>query len=111
VVDTYAAQHAGGTTRTITVAFGLTGLYLALEKGYTGRQVQRAHMQIAKIQKDWPRLQPPAMPAECTVLDVLHAPEGPKRDRMIRQWMAAVWESWADRQEWVRETTDALMRR
>ncbi len=55
VVDTYAAQHAGGPTRNITVAFGLIGLYLALEKGYTGKQVQQAHMRIAKAQKVWPR--------------------------------------------------------
>ena len=54
-VDAYAAQHAGGTTRTITVAVGLIGLYLALEKGCTGKQVQRAHMRIAKICKEWPR--------------------------------------------------------
>jgi hypothetical protein len=33
VVDTYAAQHAGGPSRSMTVAFGLIGLYLALEKG------------------------------------------------------------------------------
>jgi hypothetical protein len=56
VVDAYAAQHASGTTRNITVAFDLIGLYLALEKGYTGKEVQNAHMQIAKIRKDWPRL-------------------------------------------------------
>lgn len=33
VVDTVAAQHSGGPTRNITVAFGLIGLYLALKKG------------------------------------------------------------------------------
>ena len=51
VVDTYAVQHAGGPTRNITVAFGLIGLYFALEKGYTGEQVQQAHMRIAKVRK------------------------------------------------------------
>ena len=70
-VDAYEAQHAGGQTRNITVAFGLIGLYLALEKGYTGKQVQQAHMRIAKIRRDWPRLEPPARPAGITVLDVL----------------------------------------
>jgi hypothetical protein len=30
---------------------------------------------------------------------------------MIRQWAAAVWENWADRQAWVRETTDGLLNR
>ena len=111
VVDTYEAQHAGGKTRNITVAFGLIGLYLALEKGYTGKQVQRAHMQIVRVRKDWPRLEPPARPASLTIMDVLKAPDGPEKDGMILRWMAAVWESWADRQVWVRETTNALLGR
>jgi hypothetical protein len=29
-VDAYVARHSGGTTRNITVAFGLIGLYLAI---------------------------------------------------------------------------------
>jgi hypothetical protein len=110
-VDAYEAQHAGGTTRNITVVFGLIGLYLALEKNFTGRQVQQAHMQIARVRKEWPRLEPPATPASLTVMNVVKAPDGPERDAMIRRWMAAVWESWADRQAWVRETTDALLSR
>jgi len=110
-VDAYEAQHAGRATRNITVVFALIGLYLALEKGYTGKQVQRAHRQIAKIRKDWPRLEPPRTTAVITIMDVLKAPDGPEKDAMIRQWMRAVWESWADSQEWVRETTEGLIGR
>jgi hypothetical protein len=110
-VDACAAQHSGGETRNITVAFGLIGLYLALEKGYTGKQVRQAHMQIARIQKDWPRLEPPVRPAGITVRDVLRAGTDAEKDAMIRRWMAAVWESWEDEQEWVRETTDGLLGR
>ena len=58
VVDAYAAQHTGERTRTITNVFALVGLYLATEKGYTGKQVQKAHMKIARVRKDWPRLEP-----------------------------------------------------
>jgi len=79
VVDTYEAQHAGGPTRTITVAYGLIRLYLAVEKGYTGRQVQLAHMRIAKVRKVWPRLEPPGQPALLTVMDVLCS--GPDADK------------------------------
>ncbi len=110
-VDAYAAQHAGGRTRNITVAFGLIGLYLALEKGYTGKQVRRAHMQIARIRKDWPRLEPPVHPAGITVADVLKAGTDAEKDAMIRQWMTAVWASWADRQGWVRGMTEELLNR
>ncbi len=109
VVDAYAAQHAGGKTRNITVAFGLIGLYLALEKGYTGKQVQEAHMRIARIRKDWPRLETPRTLASITVMDVLKTQDGPKKDALIRKWMAIVWENWEASHAWVRETSDALL--
>ena len=109
VVDTYEAQHAGGPTRTITVAFGLIGLYLAVEKGYTGRQVQLARMRIAKVRKVWPRLEPPGQPALLTVMDVLCSGPDADKDRMVRKWMTVAWESWADRHDWVRTTTEELL--
>jgi hypothetical protein len=109
VVDSYAAQHAGGPTRPITIAFGLIGLYLALEKGYTGRQVQKAHMKIAKIQKDWPFPEPPHRHAGLTVIDVVLEATDNKKETSIRKWMESVWEIWEERHEWVRVTTDELL--
>lgn len=44
-------------------------------------------------------------------MDVLRAGTDKKKDAVIRQWMAAVWESWADRQVWVRETAGGLIDR
>jgi hypothetical protein len=109
VVDTYEAQHAGGQTRTITIAFGLIGLCLAVEKGYTGRQVQLAHMRIAKVRKVWPRLEPPGQPGLLTVMDVLCSGSDADKDRLIRKWMTAVWDSWGDQHDWVRTTTEELL--
>jgi len=109
VVDAYTAQHAGGLTRPIAVAFGLIGLHLALEKGYTGREVQKAHMKIAKIKKDWPFLEPPVRSAVLTVTDVLREETERQKDAMIRKWMEAIWEIWEDRHQWVRATTDELL--
>ena len=108
VVDAYAAQHAGEKTRGISVVFGLIGLYLALEKGFSGKEVQRAHMRIARKKRAWPDLAPPVHPAGVYVTDVLAAPGDPEREAMIFRWMAAVWESWQDRQAWVREITAEL---
>ena len=108
-VDAYEAQHAGGNSRPIAVVFGLIGLYLALEGGFTGKEVQQAHMRIAKLRKDWPRMEPPKLRAALTVADVLAAPEGPERDALLMQWAATVWAIWEDRHAWVRETTDALL--
>jgi hypothetical protein len=108
--DAYAAQHSRGKTRNISVAFGLIGLYLALEKGYTGKQVQQAHMQIARLRKAWPRLEPPVLSAGMTIKDVFQAETDAEKDAMIRRWMEAVWSSWEDRQVWVREMTEGLIR-
>ncbi len=108
-VDAYEAQHAGGRTRPITAVFGLIGLYLALEKGYTGRQVQLAHMKIASRRKDWPRLEHPARMAELTVLDVLMAKTDEEKETMLMKWAASVWDIWEDRQPWVREITDKTL--
>src|SRR5512141_1801944 len=71
VVDAFAAQHADQHTKPITVAFALAGLYLHLEKRYSGRQVQLAHMQMANKRKQWPRFALPGTTGEVTVADVL----------------------------------------
>ncbi len=40
IVDAFAAQTADEHTRPIKLTFALAGLYLHVEKGFTGRQVQ-----------------------------------------------------------------------
>ena len=95
IVDAYAVQHAGAESKPIAIVFGLMGLYLHLEKNFTGRQVQRAHMQMARKRKHWTA---PAMPerrrAAVRIADVLAAAPGPERNAMIRRWCEAVWRDW-----------------
>lgn len=47
-VDAYCAQHTGPNTRPIATAFALNGLYLVLERGFTGLQVREAHGYLAE---------------------------------------------------------------
>jgi hypothetical protein len=108
-VDAYGAQHGGENTRPITVVFALAGLYLALEKGYNGKEVQAAHMRMARVRKDWPRLEPPEHPAKMTVLDVLREDTDEEKDAMIRLWMASVWHSWEYLHPEIRELTNSMM--
>ena len=108
-VDAYEAQHGGGNTRPVTVIFGLIGLHLALEKGYTGKEVQAAHTRIGRVRRVWPRLEPPARPAGLTVVDVLRADTDEKKDALIREWSESVWQSWEDLHPWIRETTSNLL--
>ena len=95
VVDAYAAQHANEQTKPVSVVFSLVGLYLFLEKGFTGRQVQQMHMRLAKRRKQWPRLPVPSGPrGAVTVAEVVAAPPGAARDEMVRAWCESVWKTW-----------------
>ncbi len=95
VVDAFAAQHATDASKPIGVTFALAGLYLHVEKGLTGREVQRAHMAMAKQKRDWPRFVLPANRGDVTAVDVLAAREGPDRDRAIDSWCKSVWSAFA----------------
>jgi len=97
-VDAYGAQHAGESAKPIAAAFALVGLYLAAERGYTGRQVQQAHMELAKKagkEFAWPRFEPPERTWAVTVAEVWNAEAGEKREKMIKTWAETVWRGWA----------------
>ncbi len=94
IVDAYAAQHADDNPKPIKNAFALAGLYLMLEKEYTGKQVQDAHVRMSNHRKDWPHFSTPAKKATLTVHDALKTPPGSERDAMIRKWCAEVWSIW-----------------
>ena len=73
------------------IVFSLLGLYLHIEHGYTGKQVQRAHMQLARVRRAWPSMPLPAQRGDITVHHVLAQTPGPSRDAMIEQWCRSVW--------------------
>jgi len=90
-VDTYAAQTADGRTKPVKITFALVGLHLMLENNFTGRQVQRVHMALAKRTRLWPSFPLPHDRGVMTVHDVLAAAPGPRRDAAIRAWCRSVW--------------------
>jgi hypothetical protein len=109
VVDAYGAQHVRQTKSTIGAAFALTGLYLAVERGFTGRQVQKMHMLMANRSKEWPRFKPPPNVGATTVADVLAVEPGRQRDEAIMSWCQSVWAAWASDQERVRSMVDPFL--
>ncbi|MCZ7381786.1 MAG: DUF5946 family protein [Candidatus Methanoperedens sp.] len=96
IVDAYAAQHADEKSKPITVAFALIGLYLHIEKHYSGKEVQKAHMRLAKKKRQWPVFDLPEHRGNIGVSDVLRAEVGLPRDRAINEWSASVWEAWSE---------------
>jgi Family of unknown function (DUF5946) len=91
IVDAYQAQTANENTKPIAITFALAGLYLYLEKNYTGRQVQLAHVKMSTNKKVWPKFELPNQRGAITISDVLMAAAGQERDLMIKECCAAVW--------------------
>ena len=96
IVDAFGAQRATVKTKPIRLAFALIGLYLHIEKGYSGRQVQEAHMRLARGRRTWPTFKLPKYRGDVTVSDVLAAPPGPERDAAIETWCRSVWEAYRE---------------
>ena len=96
VVDAFAAQHADENSKPIGLTFALVGLYLHVERRFTGRQVQRAHMTLARRKRSWPRFPLPADRGAITAVEVMAAAGGEARDRAISEWCAAVWQAFRE---------------
>ncbi len=96
IVDAFGAQRATAKTKPIRLAFALIGLYLHIEKGYTGRQVQRAHTQLARGKRTWPTFKLPEYRGDVSVSDVLAAPPGAERDAAIEEWCRSVWNAYRE---------------
>ena len=106
-VDAYRLQHVDENTKPMSIAFGLISLYLHIEKGYSGKQAQQAHMTLAKRRKQWPAFRLPAERGTVTVGDVVAAPPGQERDAAIERWCASVWAAWSGSHEQVRNLVQA----
>jgi hypothetical protein len=109
LVDGYGAQHVRQSQSTIGAAFALAGLYLAVERGFTGRQVQKMHMLMGRTSKRWPRFEPPEDVGPLTVANVLAVAPGPGRDEKLMEWCASVWSAWSSEHGRVREMVDIFL--
>jgi hypothetical protein len=107
VVDAFAVQTASDESKPIAVVFGLIGLYLHVEKQFSGRQVQKVHMELGRRKREWPGVQLPEHRGSITVADVLAISAGPERDTAIDNWCENVWTAFAAN----RQTIDALLRK
>jgi hypothetical protein len=103
VVDAFAAQTADENTKPIKITFALLGLYLHIEQGFSGRQVQRVHMKLGERKRQWPVISLPVDRGSMTVFDVLAVPEGTDRDRAIDQWCRSVWTAFHDSRQTIIE--------
>lgn len=96
VVDAYAAQTATPDAKPMGLVFALVGLYLHVERGFLGNQVQRVHMHLAKARRQYPQVRLPASRGAITPVDVLKIPAGAERDAAIDRWCGSVWEAFRE---------------
>ncbi len=101
VVDAFTAQHADDHTRPIALALALAGLYLHYEKGYTGKQIQRIHVDMAEGKKLWPRFVLPKDRGSIGIRDIMKIDPGSKRNHMIEMWGLSVWHAWRENRQLV----------
>lgn len=98
VVDATAAHQADAGTSPLKLTFALVGLYLHVERGFTGRAVQLAHMELARDKRPgkppWPSFALPATRGTITPAQVLAAPPGAERDAAIDAWCASLWQAY-----------------
>jgi Family of unknown function (DUF5946) len=90
VVDAFSAQDARDGDKPMRLTFALIGLYLHVERGFTGRQAQLAHVKLARKRRRWPELQVPNDRGSITAATVLGAEPGSQRDEMIDAWSRCV---------------------
>ncbi len=106
-VDAYTAQTANEKIKKIGIVFSLVGLYLLIEKNYTGRQIQQAHGLLANYKEHLPDVELPAERGKITIADVLASKTN--RDELIKKWCEAVWLSYASSHELIRAFCDDFL--
>jgi hypothetical protein len=102
-VDAHAAQTATVQMKPIALIFALVGLYLRVEKGLSGKQVQQVHMRLGRRKRNWPAVRLPHERGAMTAEDVLAVPAGAERDDAIDAWCKSVWEAFAESRETIVE--------
>ena len=96
VVDAHHAQIATAQTKPIAIIMALVGLYLHVERGFTGLQVQQVHMQLGRKKHPWPTILLPQARGAMTEVDVMKAREGDERDAAISEWCRYVWDAYKE---------------
>jgi hypothetical protein len=106
-VDAYTVQNASVDTRPIALTFALAGLYLYIEKGYTGREVQLFHLKMSQRKRVWPKIDIPHERGSITIMGVLNAAPDPQREDAIHKWCKSVWQAYKESREVIVDLVDS----
>jgi hypothetical protein len=114
-VDAYGAQHTGGSTPRIRVVYALTGLWLALEHGFSGEDVRAVQRRIGEPAAGWPTFAPPpAGQSWTTVVDVAQAGvrigSNAGHAHAVQRWAEDVWGVWLEHAPGTDDAVEDLLR-
>jgi len=110
IVDAFALQTADETTKPIKIVFALAGIYLHVEKKYTGKQVQMAHIEMTKKSKIFPPIVLPENRGKITISDILKATDGNEKDQKINEWCVSVWNAFSAQHQTIMSLTENLLK-
>ena len=97
-VDTYAAQHAGGSHPDKSIAIHLSGLHLVFERNLSPKDVPRKLQRLADTVRKWPHFTRPRDTGSMTVFDVTRCSTLESHVNCVREWASIVWKAWSDYQ-------------
>ncbi len=97
IVDAFTAQTADKDTKKISLVFSLVGLYLLIEKNYTGKQIQQAHTVLSNYKDYLPEIKLPENRGEITISVVIKSKLN--RNEMIKKWCSSVWKEYESSKE------------
>lgn len=109
LVDAYTIQTANENTKPIAIIYALAGMYLHVEKNYTGKQVQQAHVEMSKKSKQFPKITLPENRGTITISDFIKIDNPEEKDQAIHKWCESIWESFLSQHKLITELTESLL--
>jgi hypothetical protein len=110
IVDAYTTQSANSVTKSISLTFSLVGLYLFVEKNFTGKQVQKFHTLMSNHKISWPSFELPKNRGEITIEMVLMSELGDERIEMIKNWCHSIWNAFSNCHTEVKSVTEYYLK-
>ena len=109
VVDAYTLQTANEKTKPIAIIYALAGIYLHVEKNYTGKEVQQAHIIMSKNSKQFPKITLPENRGEITISEIIKIDDPKEKDVAIHKWCESIWQAFSSQHKVIIETTESLL--
>lgn len=109
VVDAFTIQTANEHTKPIAITYALIGVYLHVEKKYTGKQVQLAHISMSKKSKVFDTIKLPEKRGDINIFDVINVTNGSERDELIHLWCKSIWEALSSQHQIIMTIAENLL--